>query len=116
MTEPNFNPGNNPNASMDRLFLWWDGMKRWFSQAAKLGLMMAKGAYLLGERQRLLAKLGEKVYDQIKAGTLSQEELKPVVENLERLTESIEHEEKRIQDLRNSGLDGDDAPVSPPPV
>jgi hypothetical protein len=116
MTEPNFNPGNSPNASMEKLFLWWDGMKRWFSQAAKLGLMMAKGAYLLGERQRLLAKLGEKVYDQIKAGTLSQEELKPLVENLERLTESIEHEEKRIQDLRNSGLDGDETPASPPPV
>jgi hypothetical protein len=95
----------NPNASLEKLLLWWDGMKRWFYQAGKLGLMMARGAYLLGERQRLLAKLGEKVIDQLKNGSLSEAELKPMVENLERLTQSIELEERRIQDVRNSGLE-----------
>lgn len=108
------------NAGMEKLLLWWDGMKRWFSQAAKLGLMMARGAYLLGERRRLLTKLGEQVFDQMKKGDLSQDSLKPVVENLDRLTQSIEAEEQRIQEVRNSGLEPDESqrekqPGSPMP-
>lgn len=117
---PNSNGGPNPNAGVEKLLLWWDGMKRWFYQAARLGWMMARGAYLLGERRRLLAKLGEQVLDQMKKGGLSAEPLRLIIENLELVTQSIESEERRIQEVRNSGLENQEAPPIhpnvPPPV
>ena len=61
---------------------------------------MAKGAYLLGERQRLLNRLGEEAFDRLKSGEWKGENLESLVKQLERTTKKIEIEERLIQQAR----------------
>ncbi len=61
---------------------------------------MAKGAYLLGERQRLLNRLGEEAFQRIKSGEWKGDSLEALVKQLERTTKKIEIEEKLIQNAR----------------
>ena len=39
-----------------------DILRLWSIKAWKIGMLMAKGAYLLSERRRLFSQLGEEVY------------------------------------------------------
>ena len=61
---------------------------------------MAKGAYLLGERRRLLNRLGEEAFDRLKSGEWKAENLESLTKQLERTTKKIEIEEKLIQQAR----------------
>lgn len=72
----------------------------WFSKAWRIGILMAKGAYLLGERRRLFERLGEEVYFKVLKGELQNSELEPLVKQLERLSKKIEIEEMLIRSLR----------------
>lgn len=61
---------------------------------------MAKGAYLVTERKRLLRDLGEIVYQRLSAGQEALTELDGRVKELERLTKKVELQEILIRNLR----------------
>ena len=61
---------------------------------------MAKGAYLLGERRRLLLKLGQEAFGRMKNGEWKSEDLDQLVKQLDRVSKKIEIEEKLIQSAR----------------
>ena len=61
---------------------------------------MAKGGYLITERKRLFAKLGEDVYFKIQKGEWRNVELEPLVKQLERLSKKIEIEEMLVRSIR----------------
>lgn len=77
-----------------------DGVRLWFSKAWRIGVLMAKGAYLLAERRRLFVKLGEDVYHKSLRGELKNPDFEPLVSQLERLTKKVEIEEMLIRTLR----------------
>ena len=69
----------------------------WMGKAWKIGVLMAKGAYLLGERRRLLLKLGDEAFARLKSAEWKADDLDPLVKQLERVTKKIDIEEKLIQ-------------------
>lgn len=72
----------------------------WFIRAYRIGKMMAQGAYLLSERKRLFAKLGEEVYAKFLSGELRHPSLEASVHQLDRLTKKIEIEEMLIRSIK----------------
>lgn len=78
----------------------FDDVRMWFSKAWQIGVLMAKGAYLLGERRRLFVKLGEETYGRIQRGQMHDPDLEPLVHQLDRLTKKVEIEEMLIRKLR----------------
>jgi hypothetical protein len=80
-----------------------DGFRKWFSKAWKIGSLMTKGAYLVGERKRLFTQLGEEVYYKVVKGELQNAELEPIVHKLDRLTKKVEIEEILIRSMRFGG-------------
>lgn len=85
---------------LEKLGTGADTIRLWITQAWKIGLMMAKGAYLLSERRRLFGQLGEEVYYKIAKGEFQNTELDPIVSQLDKLTKKVEIEETRIRSIR----------------
>jgi len=81
-------------------------------------VLMAKGAYLLGERRRLLLKLGEEAFARLKSEDWKAADLEQLVRQLERVSKKIEIEEKLIQEERFGdrapARDAEDAPEPAP--
>ncbi len=77
-----------------------DSARRWGMMVWRLSVLMAKGAYLLGERRRLFAKLGEEAFRRFQSGELKSEALHPLVHQVERITKKIEIEEMLVRSLR----------------
>jgi hypothetical protein len=86
--------------TLEKLMTWLYEVRLWFTRAARLGQLMARGGYLIGERQRLFVKLGELVYEKSQAGALNPAELQPLVHQIERLTKKLEIEEMLIRSVR----------------
>ncbi len=107
---PSTPPPHKYGINTERLSLASEGFRLWMGKAWKIGGLMAKGAYLLGERRRLLLKLGDEAFSRLKSQDWKAEELDPLVKQLERVTKKIEIEEKLIQAERFG-----DSPVSAPP-
>ena len=101
-SSPSPDPSSNPKYqfSSERLSLASEGLRLWVGKAWKIGVLMAKGAYLLGERRRLLLKLGEEAFGRMKVGEWKSEDLDQLVKQLERVSKKIEIEEKLIQSAR----------------
>ncbi len=77
-----------------------DAVRSWLFKAWRLGTLMAKGAYLIGERKTLLHKLGQETYRCFQNGQLSNATIEPLVRQLDRLNKKIEIEETLIENLR----------------
>lgn len=77
-----------------------DFLRVWFKKTWRIGMLMAKGAYIVGERRRLFVQLGEEVYKRIAKGELKDPQLEPLVQQLERLTKKVELEEVLIRNIR----------------
>jgi hypothetical protein len=77
-----------------------DVIRFWFTRSGRIGLLMAKGGYLLSERKKLFKRLGEETYYRIQKGDLSLSELIPLTEEIKDLTQKIEIEELLIRRLR----------------
>lgn len=86
--------------TLERLGTAIDSVRGLGTKAWKLGVLMAKGAYLIGERRRLFLKLGEEVYEKIRKGELQNSDLEPLVHQLDRMTKKVEIEEILIRRLR----------------
>lgn len=78
----------------------FDEARFWFAKTFRIGMRMAQGAYLLGERRQLFGKLGEEVYRQMQKGELKGADLEPMIKQLDRLTKKVEIEEMLIRNLR----------------
>lgn len=68
----------------------------------KLAKLMAKGAYLVGERRRLFEKLGEEVYFRSQKGEFHDPELSQTIHQLNRMTKKLEIEEMFIRSHKAS--------------
>ena len=77
-----------------------DVLKAWITQSWKISLVMVKGAYLLTERKRLFQQLGEILFYKIERGEIKNNELDPLVAQLQRLNKRIELEELRVRTAR----------------
>ncbi len=77
-----------------------DRARRYSSMLWRVTALMAKGAFLVNERRRLIAKLGEDVYERIQSGELKHESWEPLVHQLDRLTKKIEIEEMLVRNAR----------------
>jgi len=110
---------NSSLGALETIMTWLYDVRLWFTQAARLGQLMARGAYLLGERRRLFVKLGEMVYENQQGerdegqgaatsgapdGELWQKRVQPLVHQLvhqiDRLTKKLEIEEMLIRSVR----------------
>lgn len=89
-----------PEGTLERMGATMDVARLWLSKAWRIGAMMAKGAYLVGERRRLLMKLGEEAYARLHAGTWTEPELDATVRQLERITKKLDIEEMLIRSAR----------------
>ncbi|MFM8316183.1 MAG: hypothetical protein ACKOA8_18030 [Deltaproteobacteria bacterium] len=87
-------------SKLEWLLTQWDVVRFWFTRAWRIGLLMAKGGYLLSERKKLFKRLGEETYYRIQKGDLSLSELLPLTQEINDLTKKIEIEELLIRRLR----------------
>ena len=85
---------------LEKLGTQIDGVRFWFTRAWKIGLLMAKGGYLLQERRNLFKRLGEETYYRIQKGDLSLNELIPLTEEIKSISRKVELEELIIRKLR----------------
>jgi hypothetical protein len=97
---------------LERLGGSLDGMRSWVSAAWRMGSMMAKGAYLLGERKALLYKLGQEVYKHCHSGEIQHASIDPIIHQLDRLNKKVEIEETLIENLRYGVKHGRKGPRS----
>jgi diadenosine tetraphosphatase ApaH/serine/threonine PP2A family protein phosphatase len=93
-------PKTSSMGTLEKLMTWLYEVRLWFTRAARLGQLMARGGYLIGERQRLFGKLGELAYEKCQHGGLNPSELEPMVRQIERLTKKLEIEEMLIRSVR----------------
>lgn len=77
-----------------------DIIRFWFTRAWRIGMLLAKGGYLLSERKKLFKQLGQETFYNIQKGDLSLTELNPLVQEIRNLTKKIEIEELLIRRLR----------------
>lgn len=77
-----------------------DELRFWLVHSWRLASLMAKGAYLVGERKRLFRRLGEEVYYKTTKGELAHADLEPLVHQLDKLTKKVELEEMLIRRIR----------------
>lgn len=75
-------------------------LRLWLSKSWRIGVLMAKGSYLLSERRRLLHRLGEQVYRQKLDGKWDPAAFDELVHQLDRLTKKIAVEEVLINRIR----------------
>lgn len=96
----------NPRIGIiERFGTYIDSMRHWSTAAWRISALMAKGAYLLGERQRLFRLLGEKVFTRIQEGQIKDKDWEAIVHQLDKITKKIEIEERLIRQIRfNSSL------------
>ena len=92
--------GNKTRILLEQAVDSLDVLKAWFTQSWKIGIMMAKGAYLLSERRRLFSKLGEEVYYKVERGEIQNKDLESIVKDLSLLTKKVELEEMLIRSTR----------------
>ena len=96
---------------LERLGIGFDILRLWIGQAWRIGMLMAKGAYLLGERRRLFLKLGEETYRKYARGEVkapppfpekdgTDSEIVSTMKQVDRLTKKVELEEMLIQSVR----------------
>jgi hypothetical protein len=99
-------PRNSSLGALETIMTWLYDVRLWFTQAARLGQLMARGAYLLGERRRLFVKLGEMVYEKhlgdgsLVADESWQKRVQQLVHQIDRLTKKLEIEEMLIRSVR----------------
>lgn len=87
-------------STLEKIGTGVDTVRGWMTQAWKIGMNMGKGAYLLSERRRLFAHLGEEVYYKFVKGELHHGDLEPLIKQLDRLTKKVEIEEMLIRSIR----------------
>ena len=85
---------------LERFLGHFDAIRLWLTKAWRIGILMAKGGYLLSERRKLFQRLGESVYFKIKKGEFGNAELEPLVQQLDKLTKKVEIEELLIRGVR----------------
>ena len=85
---------------VERIASQVDALRGWVANSWKIGMLMAKGGYLLGERKRLFEKLGEDVYYRFLKGEMFNTELEPLVHEIEKLTKKVELEELLVRGIR----------------
>jgi hypothetical protein len=86
--------------------LWKQAFGLWFTKASRIAVVMARGAYWLGERKRLLTQLGSQAFEQVKQGSLDAASLEPLAKQLQRLDEKLQAEEALIQDIKRGSHEG----------
>lgn len=87
-------------SGLERLGIAVDAARTWVGRTWRIGILLAKGAYIVGERRRLFVKLGEEVFAKHSRGEIAAPELDPLFQQLERLTKKVEIEEILIRNLR----------------
>ena len=87
-------------AGLEQLGTKFDAVRMWFTKAGRIGVLMAKGGYLLSERKRLFEKLGEEIFYKVQKGEFAHPEIEPLVSEIERLTKKLEIEELLIRGIR----------------
>jgi hypothetical protein len=85
---------------VERAVNQWDIVRYWFTRAWRIGLLMAKGSYLISERKKLFTRLGEETFAKMQKGDLSFIELAPLSKEIQDLTKKIEIEELLIRKVR----------------
>lgn len=88
--------------SRDELKNWKVGFELWFTKATRIAMIMARGAYWLGERRRLLTQLGTQTFEQMGNGRNDTSALEKTAEHIRKLDEKLASEEALIQELRAS--------------
>ena len=86
--------------SRDDIKAWYRAFELWFTKSSRIAVVMARGAYWLGERKRLAAHLGLKAFEQIKEGKQDLSTLEPLVTQLQRIDERLDAEERLVQEIR----------------
>ena len=87
-------------AAIEKIGTTIDTFRNWLSQSWKIALLMGKGAYLISERRRLFSQLGEEVYYKISKGELTNQDLQPMIKELDKLSKKVEIEEMLIRSAR----------------
>ena len=77
-----------------------DTVRFWLLKSWRIGSMMIKGSYLIGEQRHLFEKLGEDAFKRYRAGEISVAEWEPLAHQLDRLAKKIELEEMLIRNAR----------------
>ena len=85
---------------LEKIGTWFDLFRAWLTKAWRIGILMAKGSYLVGERRRLFQKLGEDLYRSFSEQGANPERFTPTIQALNRTTKKIELEEVLIKNLR----------------
>src|SRR5258707_1269969 len=85
---------------LERAGTAFDSVRNWGGRVWRIGLLMTKGAYLVGERKKLFYRLGQEVYSRCAQNKLQLPELEPLIHQLDRLTKKVEIEEVLIHSLR----------------
>ena len=88
------------------LRVWKNAFGLWFTKATRIAVVMARGAYWLGERKRLLTLLGSSALEQIKQGTLDSASLQTLAQQLQRIDEKLQAEETLIQQIKRGPHEG----------
>lgn len=85
---------------LERFLTQVDVVRFWFTRSWRIGIMMAKGGYLISERKKLFKRLGEEAFHRIQKGDLSLSDLIPLTQEIKELTKKIEIQELLIRRLR----------------
>lgn len=97
---------------LERLATFIYGLRAALFTTWRLALLMAKGAYLVGERRRLFQKLGEEFHSRFRNGQMHPSELEPLVHQIERLSKKLEIEERLVWRTRFGSDGGESSTVS----
>ncbi len=79
---------------------WRNAFSLWFTKASRIAVVMARGAYWLGERKRLMMLLGSQTFERMTAGGTPPDASDPLVGQIQRISEKLEAEERLIQEIR----------------
>jgi hypothetical protein len=90
----------------DDVRLWKAAFGLWFTKATRIAVVMARGAYWLGERKRVLTQLGSQAFEQVKRGSLDVATLEPLAQQLHRIDEKLQAEEKLVQEIKGGSHEG----------
>lgn len=73
----------------------------WFTKATRIARVMARGAYWVSEKKKLMTVLGSKTYELIREGKISLPEFDNLVAQIQRIAEKLEKEEQLVQEIRS---------------
>lgn len=90
-----------PRVQKEDVKAWLSTFELWLTKASRIAVVMARGAYWLSERKRLMTQLGEQSYKQMQSGKVDPAEMKEVTDQLNRLNEKLELEEDLIARIRS---------------